>query len=389
MKKSGLPAIFPWAVGVVGILVILAVYNSWDIKWLSSFIIVPLCAYFFHVKSLKTYSQDIADSIYYFGFAITIITLAASALIHFGDAKGIENNTNLGLVFSQFGIGLIATCLGLLLRLWVVAQLNIQNHISTVEEEEQVRRQLISDLSILRLEVVGFAEQLKELNQNLHQQQKELHQKTVNELNELSKKSIENAQEASLNAIKNIGQATTSLQQQQQTFFTESLAVLKHTITEVNHSLKELNQKTYEQITSLDFTKASHKTNQAISKLGSSIDDFSSQTALATTHLSNTSTELGKFSTTIVAYQTQMGSFSTGLQSLTQSISSHATSTERHLKSSEDLLAKMNTQHQQSIYTYQQHQQASENAIQKTTKAVDAVASALTEVANQAVRKLN
>jgi hypothetical protein len=43
-------------------------------------------------------------------------------------------------------------------------------------------------------------------------------------------------------------------------------------------------------------------------------------------------------------------------------------------------------QHQQYIETYHKYEQASENAIQKTTKAVDTVANALTEVANQAVQ---
>ena len=83
-----------------------------------------------------------------------------------------------------------------------------------------------------------------------------------------------------------------------------------------------------------------------------------------------------------------MGNFNSSLQTVTQTIANHATSTERHLKSSEDLLSKMNTQHQQYIDVYKKYEQASENAIQKTTKAVDTVANALTEVANQATRAL-
>ena len=386
MKTSALPSIFPWAIGIVSVLVVLGVIYSLPIVLLGLMIVSSLVAYFAHVNSLKTYSQDTADSIYYFGFSITIVTLATSAIVHFGAQK--QSLENLSLVFSQFGIGLIATCLGLLLRLWVVAKLNVQNHISTVEEEENARRQLINDLGTLRLEVVGFAEQLKELNQNLHQQQKALHQKTVTELNELSQKSIETTEQAGLNAIHNISKVTTSLQQLQQTFFTESLATLKQTIVETNHNFKELSQKTYEQISSLDFTGVSNKTNKAISKLGTSIEDFANQTTHAATHLSHTSAELAKFSTTIRAYQTQMGSFSSSLQSITQTVANHATSTERHLKSSEDLLSKMNAKHTQYIETYNKYEQASQEAIQKTTKAVDTVATALTEVANDAVRKL-
>ena len=48
----------------------------------------------------------------------------------------------------------------------------------------------------------------------------------------------------------------------------------------------------------------------------------------------------------------------------------------------------MNAKHTQYIETYNKYEQASQEAIQKTTKAVDTVATALTEVANDAVRKL-
>ncbi|MBL0230780.1 MAG: hypothetical protein IPP76_08265 [Moraxellaceae bacterium] len=385
MKKSNLPTYFPHAVVAISVLVIYGVVSTMNIWLLGAIIFCSLFAYYLYVNSLPTYSQNAADSIYYFGFSLTIITLATSAIYHFGSKQNIEN---LSLVFSQFGIGLIATCAGLLLRLMIVAKLDVQNHVSTVEEEETARRQLISDLGTLRLEVVGFAEQLKELNKDLHQQQKVLHQQTVNELKELTQNTIQATKEASIKAISDIDRATVSSQQLQQTFFTESLSILKQTILETNDNLKELSNKTYQQINSLDFTGVSNKTNQAISTLGSSIESFASQTINATTHLNNTSTELAKFTTTISAYQTQISNLSPSLQSITQAITSHATSTERHLKSSEDLLSKMNTQHQQYIDVYNKYEQANEDAIQKTTKAVDTVANALTQVANEAVQKL-
>lgn len=385
MKKSNLPTYFPHAVVAISGLVIYGVISTMNIWLLGIIIFCSLFAYYLYVNSLPTYSQNAADSIYYFGFSLTIITLATSAIYHFGSKQSIEN---LSLVFSQFGIGLIATCAGLLLRLMIVAKLDVQNHISTVEEEENARRQLINDLGTLRLEVVGFAEQLKELNKDLHQQQKALHLQTVNELKELTQNTIQATKDASISAIQDIADNTNNLLQLQKHFFSQSLATLKHVVDESNNNLKELSNKTYEQISSLDFTGVSNRTNTAISALGTSIENFANQTTNATTHLSHTSTELAKFSTTISAYQTQMGSFSSSLQSITQTVANHATSTERHLKSSEDLLSKMNAKHTQYIETYHKYEQASENAIQKTAKAVDTVANALTEVANQAVHKL-
>jgi hypothetical protein len=385
MKTSGLPSIFPWAVGIVSVLVVLGVVNSWHIVILGAIILISLFAYFLHVNSLKSYSQDTADSIYYFGFSITIITLAASSIYHFGNKQSIEN---LGLVFSQFGIGLIATCFGLLLRLWIIAKLNVQNHISTVEEEEQARRLLISDLGTLRLEVVGFAEQLKELNQNLHRQQKELHQQTVNDLKVLSQKTIESTQQASLKAINDIGQATTALQQLQKTFFVESLATLKQTIIEVNDDLKKLSDKTYEQISTLDFTGVSQKTNTAISHLGSSITQFSQQTAQATTHLAKTSEGLGEFSASISAYKSQISLVASEIQAITPAMANHAKALETQVASSTKLLYQFDEQHKKYLHTYDKYQQACDQSIEETTKAVDKVATALTEIANDAARKL-
>ncbi|HQV22515.1 MAG TPA: hypothetical protein PLJ88_05450, partial [Agitococcus sp.] len=268
MKTSSLPKYFPHSVVGISALVIYGVISAMTIWGLGAIIGLSLFAYYIYVNSLPKYSQNAADSIYYFGFSLTIITLATSAIYHFGTKQTIDN---LSLVFSQFGIGLIATCAGLLLRLMVVAKLDVQNHISTVEEEEQARRQLISDLGTLRLEVVGFAEQLKELNQNLHQQQKALHLQTVSELKELTLTTTEAIKDASIIAIQDITEHTNSLLQLQKGFFSQTLATLNHVIAESSNNLKKLSEKTYEQINTLDFTGVSQKTNVAISQLGSSI----------------------------------------------------------------------------------------------------------------------
>ncbi|MCB1658731.1 MAG: hypothetical protein KDI39_10940, partial [Pseudomonadales bacterium] len=303
MKTSSLPKYFPHSVVGISALVIYGVISAMTIWGLGAIIGLSLFAYYIYVNSLPKYSQNAADSIYYFGFSLTIITLATSAIYHFGTKQTIDN---LSLVFSQFGIGLIATCAGLLLRLMVVAKLDVQNHISTVEEEEQARRQLISDLGTLRLEVVGFAEQLKELNQNLHQQQKALHLQTVSELKELTLTTTEAIKDASIIAIQDITEHTNSLLQLQKGFFSQTLATLNHVIAESSNNLKKLSEKTYNQINTLDFTGTSDKTNKAISSLGTSIEDFANQTTTATTHLINTSTKLEEFTNTIGAYQTQI-----------------------------------------------------------------------------------
>jgi hypothetical protein len=386
MNKSSLPSAFPWAIGSVSVLVILGVVFSWNIWTLGLIIGISLFAYYFHVNALKTYSQNAADSIYYFGFSLTVITLATSAIYNFG-AK--QNIANLGLVFSQFGIGLIATCLGLILRLMVIAKLDVQNHISTVEEEETARRQLINDLSHLRLEVVGFAEQLKELNQDLHQQQKTLHSETIASLKYASQQVILDIQEVSEKAIADIAQTTVSLQQLQKTFFTESLGTLKNTIIETETNLKRLSEKNLQQISLLDFTSVTEKTNTAIAQLGQSSTRFAAQAEQAVTHLTSTSHALGQFSTSLNGYQAQISSFDSNIKLINQNMGSHANQLQNLIDKSHTSLNDLSKQHTTYTQTYQRYNEACEESIRKTVKSVETVASALTQVANDAVQKLS
>ena len=96
MKKSNLPTYFPHAVVAISVLVIYGVVSTMNIWLLGAIIFCSLFAYYLYVNSLPTYSQNAADSIYYFGFSLTIITLATSAIYHFGSKQNIEN---LSLVF--------------------------------------------------------------------------------------------------------------------------------------------------------------------------------------------------------------------------------------------------------------------------------------------------
>lgn len=386
MKKSSLPKYFPHAVILISGLVIYGVVSSLNIFVLGTIIGLALFAYYRYVDTLPTYSQNAADSIYYFGFSLTIITLATSAIYHFGAKQTIDN---LGLVFSQFGIGLIATCAGLLLRLMIVAKLDVQNHIGTVEEEEAARRQLISDLGILRLEVVGFAEQLKMLNQELHLQQKKLHQETVENLNNFSLNLIRNNQEASLKAINDLGQATISLQNLQQNFFSESLATLKQTIIETNNNFRQLSNDTYRQISSLDFAAISDKTNNSISKLGLSVANFVRETEQASINLKNTSEGLDEFSKSINTYQSEMINFSSYIKTTNSHLNDHVNGLQGLIKSSNLSLIQLSQQQEKYVRDYETYHNTSALSIKKTAEAVNLVTEALTEVANQAVRKLN
>ena len=386
-NTSNLPYAFKWVMLLSAFVVGGSVYLSLPSLPLGILVFSAVIAYYYYVNQLPIQNQNSADSIYYFGFSLTIITLATSAIVHFGATDKVKNLDNLSLVFSQFGIGLIATCLGLILRLLVVAKLDAQA--STEGDETLKRRELIHDLGTLRLEVVGFAEQLKELNQDLHQQQKTLHSETIASLKYASQQVILDIQEVSKKAIADIAQTTVSLQQLQKTFFTESLSTLKNTIIETETNLKRLSEKNLQQISSLDFTSVTEKTNTAIAQLGQSSTRFAAQAEQAVTHLTSTSHALGQFSTSLNGYQAQISSFDSNIKLINQNMGSHANQLQNLIDKSHTSLNDLSKQHTTYTETYQRYNDACEESIRKTVKSVETVASALTQVANDAVKKLS
>ena len=170
MNKQGLPKIFIPFLLVVAIIVVFCISGSYYInslpEWMQSAWLLAaimfgsLIFYFIHVKKIVINNQNAADSVYYFGFSLTIITLATSSIIHFG--AGSDNLDNLGLIFSQFGIGLIATCIGLILRLWLIADLEQQDDLYDEDAEEKARYQLVSNLT-------NFSAKLEQLHIDLYQ----------------------------------------------------------------------------------------------------------------------------------------------------------------------------------------------------------------------------
>ena len=113
MLRPGLPAAFLPSVMATAGVVWLGVGFGLNIWFLAFLMLTALISYYFYVNRLGEQNINNADSVYYFGFSITVVTLAASAIASFGSSVEVAD---LKTVFSQFGIGLIATCIGLILR---------------------------------------------------------------------------------------------------------------------------------------------------------------------------------------------------------------------------------------------------------------------------------
>ncbi len=399
MSKQGLPKIFIPFLIVAAIIVVFCISGSYYLnslpEWIQSawllfaIMIGSLIGYFFYVKSLPSHDQNAADSVYYFGFSLTIITLATSSIIHFG--AGSDNLDNLGLIFSQFGIGLIATCIGLILRLWLIADLEQQDDSYDEDAEEKARYQLVSDLSNFS----GKLEQLHtDLYQDLQQQQAQFYQKTVDDLKRLGQDVIQEIRDCSIESMKMIQDHKLLLEQAQIHIVEEALNNFKNRIKIAGQEMGEIHQ----QMSQLDFKVISQDTQQSLGQLNHSIHQFSANTLQntqrleqsmqhfvaatdgSTIYLNKTQQDFSEFSRMMNQYRGEVDVLTQGLKLTNSELINHHQYLEQHIQD-------LNQNLSQYSVVYQQYHQVSTDSIQKAQQAVDKVAQALTEVANKAVAK--
>ena len=399
MNKQGLPKIFIPFLLVVAIIVVFCISGSYYInslpEWMQSAWLLAaimfgsLIFYFIHVKKIVINNQNAADSVYYFGFSLTIITLATSSIIHFG--AGSDNLDNLGLIFSQFGIGLIATCIGLILRLWLIADLEQQDDLYDEDAEEKARYQLVSNLT-------NFSAKLEQLHidlyQDLQQQQAKFYQKTVDDLKRLGQDIIQEIRDCSIESMKMIQDHKLLLEQAQIHIVEEALNNFKNRIKIAGQEMGEIHQ----QMSQLDFKVISQDTQQSLGQLNHSIHQFSANTLQntqrleqsmqqfvaatdgSTTHLNKTRQDFSEFSRTMNQYRGEVDVLTQGLKLTNSELINHHQYLEQHIQD-------LNQNLGQYSVVYQQYHQVSTDSIQKAQQAVDKVAQALTEVANKAVAK--
>ena len=397
MNKQGLPKIFIPFLLVVAIIVVFCISGSYYInslpEWMQSAWLLAaimfgsLIFYFIHVKKIVINNQNAADSVYYFGFSLTIITLATSSIIHFG--AGSDNLDNLGLIFSQFGIGLIATCIGLILRLWLIADLEQQDDLYDEDAEEKARYQLVSNLT-------NFSAKLEQLHidlyQDLQQQQAKFYQKTVDDLKRLGQDIIQEIRDCSIESMKMIQDHKLLLEQAQIHIVEEALNNFKNRIKIAGQEMGEIHQ----QMSQLDFKVISQDTQQSLGQLNHSIHQFSANTLQntqrleqsmqqfvaatdgSTTHLNKTRQDFSEFSRTMNQYRGEVDVLTQGLKLTNSELINHHQYLEQHIQD-------LNQNLSQYSVVYQQYHQVSTDSIQKAQQAVDKVAQALTEVANKAV----
>lgn len=252
-----------------------SVYLDLEFTWLLFFIITPIFIYFIYVYFFYPdldKNQNIADSIYYLGFSATIITLATAAIIHFGMQSDFQLRS-LNLVFSQFAVGLIATCVGLILRLITVAK--VDGLVVSAEEEFKQRQNLAQSFQQLHLEIRSFSEELHKVNTEFRQQQLDLQQETLQSLRTVREEALQDTRKAAEQAISSIELSTT-----------QSVLKISQTISDLKDHQISANHHMQQNIFDLS--------QQSISQIKNFTDQSTQETASALQSLSIQQRELNK-----------------------------------------------------------------------------------------------
>lgn len=350
--KKGLPSSFLPILGGATVVSIAIIWLNLPIAILAFAVAVPLIVYFSIVKKslLKQPDYNAVDSVYYFGFSLTIVTLATSAIIHFGLSSNIEDLQNLNLVFSQFGVGLLVTCLGLILRLFLLASMNQHS----TDQEQNERHALINDIIDLRKEITGFASELQDININLKNQQKLLNLEIIESLKTATSTFSEQSINVQNNLIEHQKQKNLELIQHQE----QIQKNLYEQVQGMNHLLyTNMQQANKSHLTYVE--KSQQHLMDLASNIGTAIHDLDIL-SIADSSKRASQQLVGAYSD----MQENIGHFNAQLQNMT----------ERY------------------THLHEQHQLQLQHTLQSTKASVDAVNDALIEVANntsKTMRKAN
>ena len=131
MHKSFLPLFLISLVGVLGSSFVDHENSQYQFIGLIAGVL-PLLGYYFALARKKLLSPSEIDSVYYFGFLVTVITLVSTAV-----AIGIATKLpELKWILLQFGLGLIATGIALFARLMLMTKSTSEVELDVVESSK-------------------------------------------------------------------------------------------------------------------------------------------------------------------------------------------------------------------------------------------------------------
>lgn len=125
--------------------------------------IIPLGIYHRYLASQKILSPAEVDSVYYFGFLITVITLVATAISIALDSSG--KPMDMHWILLQFGLGLVATGAALFARLLLMAKSSSQVEMDVIQSTRELVAsvtQVSGEFDRAGYQASAFVEQLEE-----------------------------------------------------------------------------------------------------------------------------------------------------------------------------------------------------------------------------------
>lgn len=216
---------FLFPISVVGAF-LAAFSHAYVWSWIGFFIgIASLVKYHLNLKNEKNLTPDQIDSVYFFGFLMTVITLLLASFAVGMNAKEID----LTSVLVQFGLGMTATAYGLFARLHLTDVAGPQTEDQIIMANQQLAhsvRDAAAQFDLAAIHVTDFVQRasarIQELETQLHRTSQRYEQDLQNARNafnsQLANASRVFAQELTENRTTLLREVTETIQSSIQAF---------------------------------------------------------------------------------------------------------------------------------------------------------------------------
>jgi len=271
MHKSFLPLFIVSLIGVLG-----ASFVAHD-KPIYQYIglvagIIPLAIYNFFLFRESLLSPAEIDSIYYFGFLITVITLISTAISISSDARA----PSMQWILFQFGLGLIATGYALFARLMLMSRSSDHVQMDVLQSTKEMVssiEKVSAGFDAASYEVAAFSDQFKARLESLLTQSLGVYAKNVEQSAQLSLNrcaaSIDSATVNFSNAISMVLEEIHRVKTEAKTMsFSEASDRIKNYSFEIQGAISEITEKVIEAssasaISISEFTTTTRKVQKA------------------------------------------------------------------------------------------------------------------------------
>lgn len=288
MHKSFFPL---FLISLVGVLVSGFVVNHADTyQWLGLAAgIIPLFLYYFFLSRKDLLSSSEVDSVYYFGFLVTVITLVSTAI-----SIGISPKMpEVKWILLQFGLGLIATGFSLFARLMLMNKSSNQVELNVVESSKV----LVNSITEVSGQFDKASYQAKAFTDQLQVRFTELILATEEEFRLALRRSLD----AHIETVQKNSEAALSVCRESIASATNNFSGSVSTITgELGRLNREAQSISFESV-ALNLNALSGSITDAITNITNKTNEASSSSAAAIAELASTTRKIQKLAVDIAA----------------------------------------------------------------------------------------